>query len=651
MASYLNDPFAVTASKQPTYNMGPMTTGQQGPDALYGDFVSGSGMPLAKPNVRPGNPAAAFQPPAVNPFPSSSGPLQDPGNNMVNQGYGEQGLNYTQNRLLEDPYADQLQRQYQQTQTASPGERKMNSSLGALDGPGAGQQYWNQVSGQYQDPFAGEQFARQATQNFNANGPASAFYNQAMDQFGQSTGYNTQNAQNQYGQTSASLAGGTQGEQGLAGIAGQAGSKSTYSGPNNAAGQYGQNAASGPLAGQSYYDSVSGQQATKGTYSDPNLAAGQYGKTEQSFGALPVADSADPFYDRAIQIGTQDYNRQSAGRGVYGSSEALSGVGNIITDLNAKRAQNQFGNEMSIAQENRARQQLLGEQARQGDLSSLSAFGANLAGVETFGNLAKTAGEQTLGQQTMLGQQARNADLSATDAFNQNLQGATTFANINNQLANTELDRNRLLGDQANAADTQATSAQNARTDALSAFGNIAQSADAAETNRYNATTSAMNNADKTQLDRQNSGVENAFKVDDANRADFTATSNAAQAAATAQRDRTKLGADIASTGSQNDLARLNAFNETARGAETQRQARVQSKINEVASMSKDLANLMGGGLKDAMAGSQEDFENWIQSNMMPALTEAGLDQKQIDQLHADLAALYKSKQGPKDKG
>src|ERR1044071_1163186 len=312
--------------------------------------------PLATPSTNTASAAftrptssVASSVPGLSPYafsgqvPTGLGPpqLQNPGSSdMKSPGLGEQALNVTQNRLLEDPYGQTTQNLTSQASQPSAGQNYLNQNLGTLNGPGQGEQYWNQVQGQFQDPFAGEQYARQATQNMSPTGPAGAFFNQAMGQYGDFTG---------------------------------------YSGPQNTQGQYQQNASSGPLAGQQFYDQVAGSYGQLGQYNDPNLSAGQYAQTQQAFGDLPLPDSADPYYDRAIQLGTQAYNQGAAGRGVYGSSEALSGVGNVITDLNPKRAQTAFGNQMAIEQEQRARQQLLGEQARMGDLSSLSAFGANLS--------------------------------------------------------------------------------------------------------------------------------------------------------------------------------------------------------------------------------------------------------------------------------
>lgn len=582
---------------------------------------------------------------AQNVMKGTGGPMQSPGNNLTNQGYSEQAFEYTQNRLLEDPYAGKLGQLGEAAATAGLGERYINNNLGSLQGPGQGQQYWNQVQGQYMDPFAGEQFARQATQAFGAQGAAGAFNDRAQGQYDAYTNYSTGNAQGQYGQSSAQLAGGTQGEQGLGQIAGQYGNIGQYNGQNHAQGQYQQNANYGPMAAQSFYDQVGSSYGQIGQYQDPNRAAGQYEQTQQAFGDMPIANF-DPYFDRAIQLGTQDYNRQTAGRGVYGSSEALSGVGNIITDLNAQRALKSFDAEMQRAQEQRARQQLLGEQARMGDLSGLGAFAANMQGLETFGNLANNAGNQTLNQQTMLGNQARNADLSATDAFDANLRGASTFADINNQLATQELGRHELLGSMANNADTQATNAQNARTDAMAAFGTIANNADRAETDRYTARTNAMYNADRMGLDRMNSGADIAFGVDDQNRQDYEAEINAAGKVADIRSGRIRDAAGIYNQASSNDLDRLREFNDQAGSAERDRQARQLAKLNAVSGLGQQVQGYITDALQNFDESGQQDWENYAQSQLVPALQEYGLDQKQIDQIIEIGTAYARSKSG-----
>lgn len=509
---------------------------------------------------KPGTfPGAASMASAPNPWnPPAPPPLQNPGNNLVNPGYDEQALLYTQNQLLNDPYAQQTQQLAQQAGNPSAGESYLNQNLGSLAGPGQGQQYWQQVQGQFMDPFAGEQYARQATQNFQAQGPASAFYNQAMGQYDNFTGYTgPQNTQGQYGQAQQQLSNGTYGQQGLQQLAGQ-------------------------------YGNI-------GQYTDPNLAAGQYAQTQQAFGDMPIANF-DPFFDRARQLGVQSYNQGAAGRGVYGSSEALSGVGNVITDIEAQRALKGFDAEMQRAQEQRARQQLLGEQARMGDLSSLAAFGANLSGVETFGNL-------------------------------------------NSQMGQLQNESQSILGQMANNADSQALGAQNANISGLNAFGNLSSSADTAETNRYTASTNAMNNADRTALDRISTGADIAFRGDDSARQDYNAEMGAAANAAGATNARQNTAASIMNQGSQRDLDRLNAFNDTASSAEGSRQMRQLSKIESVRNMTQDLQNLLGSNMQSLFSGSQEDFENWFNAEMAPALENANYDQNQIDGLRKDISA------------
>ena len=494
------------------------------------------------------------QPPSPFPPPAAQSPLQTPGNNFTNPGYSEQGLELTQNRLLEDPFQSTFQNAASGSQQPGQGENFLNQNMGSLQGPGQGEQYWNQVSGQFQDPFAGEQFARQATQNMSPTGPAGAFFNQAQQQYGDFTG---------------------------------------YSGPQASSGQYGANAASGPLSGQEFYNQVGGSYDTTGRYTDPNLAAGQYGQTQQAFGDLPIANF-DPFYDRARQLGVQSYNHDAAGRGVYGSSEALSGVGNVITDIEAQRANRSFDAEMQRAQEQRMRQGLLGEQARMGDLSSQGAFGANLAGVETFGNLAKTAGEQTLGQQTMLGNQARDVDTSAQNAQDSNLRG-------------------------------------------VEAFGQLSNAADARETDRFTARTSAMDAADRTGIQRLQTGGDLSNMADDNARDDFVASNRAAVDSGNLADQRANTGLRAAESGSRSDLARLDSFNQTANTAEDSRQKRNEFTANMTRLVGKDLADRIGNAASEFDGKSQADWENYVTSTLAPLIQGSGLSaaeqQAEIDAL------------------
>jgi hypothetical protein len=333
---------------------------------------------------------------------------------------------------------------------------------------------------------------------------------------------------------------------------------------------------------------VQGDYGTKGTYSDPNLAAGQYAQTQGAFGALPIAQ-LDPFYNRAEQLGVQNYNNNAAARGTYGSSQALSGVGNVVSNMEAQRAKDSFDAQMEIEKANQGRQTILGNQARQGDLSSLSAFGANLSGVETFGNLANAAGNQTLAQQTMLGNQANNVDQNAQAAQNSNLQGVQTY-------------------------------------------GNLATSADQTQSTRYANSNTAMNNAENTAINRGQVGANIAQGVDTGNRNDFTASQNAANNAAQTANARNQTTNQINDSGSRNDLARLTAFNNAAQGAEDQNITRLQSKVDAVASANRDLSGQIGSAMSALQQGDQASFDAMFNATIAPALQAAGMSQQEIDQ-------------------
>lgn len=478
--------------------------------------------------------------------------LQAPGNNMQNPGYSEQGVEAIQNRLLQDPYADQTQGQFQQTQTPSQGEDYLNQNLGTLDGPGQGEQYWQQQQGAFNGPGAGSDFVRGATNNFDPNGPAAAFNDQAQGQYDDFA---------------------------------------NYQGAGNAQGQYGQNAAYGPNSAQQYNDQMQGTFDEMGRYNGPNLAAGQYEQTQGAFGDMPIA-AFDPFYDRARQLGVQSYNQDAAGRGVYGSSEALSGVGNVITDIEAQRANRSFDAEMQRTQEQRMRQQLLGEQARAGDLSSLAGHAAGLAGIETYGGLANNAAGQTTAQQTMLGNQADQADDNAQAAQNSNIQG-------------------------------------------VDVLGGIANNADARQTDRYRETTNAMTAADRADVDRLRAGGELSDMADDNARGDYDSSNAAAVSSASTRDQRIDTGIQAADVGSDNDLARLDEFGDQTGQAEDDRHARLQSDIDAELGRDTVVANMVGKAMEGFMSGDQGNFEDTWAAKILPELQAAGLSEQSQEKLYA----------------
>lgn len=497
----------------------------------------------------------ALAPPKPAPTPASQ-PLVSPNvsqptgvDPINNPGYTSQALQATQNQVANDPYAGAFQGAISSAQTPSAGEQYLSSNLGNLTGAGNGTQYWNQVQGQFNQPFAGEQYTQQAAQAFSPSGPASSFYNQNV---------------------------------------GNQGAFTNYSGPQASSQVLGQNMASGPLGAQQFYNSVAGSYPSLGQYGGPNLSASQYSTTQSALGnPLPSTTSADPYYDRAIQLGTQSYNQNAASRGVYGSSEALSGVGNVISNLNAQRAQNAFQNEMSVDQEERMRQQLLGQQAQAADQSSLAAFGANLSGLQTFGGLANNAGNQTLGQQTMFGNQAANVDQAAQSAQNSNIAG-------------------------------------------LSAFGQLAQSADQSQTNRFNATTGAMNNADQTAINRLSTGGNLANQADQTAIQGFNAQNNAATNAGNLANARTNTQISGASSGSAADISRFNTlFNATA-SADNALGNSVSNMISANTNAQNIIQNMMASGQAQTLAQNESAFDDFFNAQLAPVLQQQGLDQQKL---------------------
>jgi hypothetical protein len=524
------------------------------PPPLYTNSTgSGRRDPLgygSPPPMGAGPGAAAFNSTYTGP------PAYNPGENINTPGYGQQAFEHTQNMLLNDPNAAQYQDLYQQTQQQNQGEQFINQNLGSLSGPGQGNQYWNQQQDFYTNPGAGTNYVQNATGNFSPTGAASAFNDQAQGSFGAFTQWGgAGNTQGQYGQSAGELAGGTQAEGNLAAIAG-------------------------------------GYQQ----YGGPNLAAGQYSQTQAAFGDLPIAEF-DPFFDRARQLATQDYNRQAAGRGVYGSSEALSGVGNVITDIEAQRALRSFDAEMQRAQEQRARQQLLGEQARAGDQSSIEGYQASTEAAQTYGN-------------------------------------------INRDMGQLQLDRNELLGDMAFNADTVAQQAQDSNIRGMDVLGGIANNADRAETDRYEASTRAMLDADRLELDRRNAGADIAFRSDDADRADYIAETNAAQASSNAANDRLRAGREILDSSSGNDLQRVEAFNRWAQSAEGQRMARQLAQLNITQEQQRTLLDFLQRMDDRTIGGDQARSEDEILAELAPVMEEMGMakeDQEKFERLLVEL--------------
>jgi hypothetical protein len=142
-----------------------------------------------------------------------------------------------------------------------------------------------------------------------------------------------------------------------------------------------------PGEGQQYWDGISGKFNEIGKYQQPNLAAESYNRTVQNLpGSIqPTFDSA---FDRARDKSVGAANSQASSRGAYGSSAALNGVNSVISDIEAARASKHSDFALQDSANQRNWLDSAANQGRSADLSSLGAFGANLNGMQAFGDMA-----------------------------------------------------------------------------------------------------------------------------------------------------------------------------------------------------------------------------------------------------------------------
>lgn len=182
-----------------------------------------------------------------------------------------------------------------------------------------------------------------------------------------------------------------------------------------------------------------------------NAANGSF--NTEKFSVQPTFDKA---YDRAETKGIAQANQQSASRGAYGSSAALNGVGNVISDIESQRA-NRAGD---FALQDQANQrswadQELGWNKFAGDAS----FNAGQENFQGLGGAQSAANSAQSGFQnranSAFGNQFNNAgavsdffnpqyqgiigsDEAALDQYHQYLLGQTQQGVANNQYANQQ---------------------------------------------------------------------------------------------------------------------------------------------------------------------------------------------------------------------
>ena len=204
-----------------------------------------------------------------------------------------------------------------------------------------------------------------------------------------------------------------------------------------------------PGTGQQYWNQHAGKFNEFGNYNGPNnaQAAFNYMQSNMPGSVQPTFDAA---YDRAKETAVSDFNNQAASRGAYGSSAALSGLGGVIKDIEAARADRASDFALQDSANQRAWGMGLGQLGRSADLSGMDMHRLNqdgiLAGLDAAlsldrNNLSRDQFAAGLAQDAQIFEQDRirsGADLAFT-ASDESLQrllagqnAATTAQNLRN---------------------------------------------------------------------------------------------------------------------------------------------------------------------------------------------------------------------------
>lgn len=156
----------------------------------------------------------------------------------------------------------------------------------------------------------------------------------------------------------------------------------------------------------------------------------------------------EPYYDEAEARGTRALNKRAAALGNYGSSVALGEVGNLVSGLEAEMANRKADYDLRRIAEQRAWEQMTGEQASSADRSSLGISQTELSQLLGFGNLAQNAQQGSLSR--LLG--AAGASQGAQGAQTSRLAAGAGAAG---QATQGSLGRQNLELNAANSADSQ----------------------------------------------------------------------------------------------------------------------------------------------------------------------------------------------------
>lgn len=172
----------------------------------------------------------------------------------------------------------------------------------------------------------------------------------------------------------------------------------------------------GNSADSNFWNGVAGKYQS-GTPGTTNRAEEAY----QSFkGTQPV--NMDPYYDREVQTGTNDINRQLASRGMFGSTVGMNQLGNAIGGIRAQQAKDEAGYQLQ-------RGGLLGTLASGADTSSQAQSRNQLDWTKGLGDIAHNADTSNLARLKAMSDATHAVDADKTDR----LSAGTTAANYADQ--------------------------------------------------------------------------------------------------------------------------------------------------------------------------------------------------------------------------
>ena len=251
-------------------------------------------------------------------------------------------------------------------------------------------------------------------------------------------------------------------------------------GPTNAQGFVDQGSFNTPTASEGYYAQNAGHYQTpgaaetwwaqnQGQFNTPGAAEEFYEQHKGRLDSMPdptnraeeeyqaqksrrpdiASDPGlDPYYDEAVARGTRSLNKRSAALGAYGSSVALGEVGNLISGLEAEKANREADYNLRRIAEQRQWEELGGRMASAADSSSLGISQNELSQLLGFSGMAQNAQQSELSR--LLG--AAGASQGAQGAQTSRLNAGASAAG---QATQGDLGRQNLALSAALGADSQ----------------------------------------------------------------------------------------------------------------------------------------------------------------------------------------------------